>query len=45
MSEDKVTDYGATASREDTLEGQDDEEDQEWELNKVLETIGLFFSL
>ena len=40
MSDNKVPDYGATA--EETSQGEEDEEEvEEWELNKVLETIGL----
>ena len=39
MSDNKVPDYGATA--EETSQGEEDEEVEEWELNMVLETIGL----
>ena len=39
MSDNKVPDYGATA--EETAQGEEEEEVEEWELNKVLETIGL----
>ena len=40
MSDNKVPDYGATA--EETAQGEEEEEEvEEWELNKVLETIGL----
>ena len=42
MAEDKVADYGATNSGEETLENQENEGEEEWELNKVLETIGSF---
>jgi hypothetical protein len=44
MSERKVEDYGSTAAVEDTtLQEEESSEDEEWELNKVLETIGLLF--
>ena len=44
MSERKVEDYGSTAAVEDTtLQEEESSEDEEWELNKVLETIGLIF--
>ena len=42
MSENKAADYGSTAVAEDDAPEQGEgNEDEEWELNKVLETIGL----
>ena len=42
MADKKVEDYGSTAAVEETTqELAESPEEEEWELNKVLETIGL----